>query len=209
MIFSLIKKIAFAGLIFTLLISCNESQKKSNVIAAKQTILDTAQTAIIIEDTVVNTVAVDTIIKKADSIPLKTPVIIPKTNALALVAFAKTLLKTPYVYGGKDPKIGFDNAGFISYVFNHFGVVVPNSTASFSNVGKLISLTEASAGDLILFSKSDSTKKVIGYIGIITSEKGLPIEFIYATSGKVKGVTISSLNSYYQKRLIAVRSLFK
>jgi hypothetical protein len=37
----------------------------------------------------------------------------------------------------------------------------------------------------------------------------LPIEFIYATSGKVKGVTISSLNSYYQKRLIAVRSLFK
>lgn len=209
MIFSLIKKIAFAGLIFPLLISCNESRKKSNVIAAKQTILDTAQTAIIIENTVVNTVAVDTIIKKADSIPLKTPVIIPKTNALALVAFAKTLLKTPYVYGGKDPQIGFDNAGFISYVFNHFGIVVPNSTASFSNVGKLISLTEASAGDLILFSKSDSVKKVIGYIGIITSEKGLPIEFIYATSGKVKGVTISSLNSYYQKRLIAVRSLFK
>ncbi|TKB98968.1 C40 family peptidase [Pedobacter cryophilus] len=209
MIFSVIKKIAFAGLFLSLLLSCDENRKKSNVIAAKQTILDTAQTAIIIEDTVVNTVVIDTIIKKADSIPLKTPVFAPKTDALALVAFAKTLLKTPYVYGGKDPQTGFDNAGFISYVFNHFGVVVPTSTASFSNVGRPIPLTEASAGDLILFSRSDSTKKVIGYIGITTTEKGMPIEFIYATSGKVKGVTISPLNSYYQKRLIAVRSLFK
>jgi cell wall-associated NlpC family hydrolase len=207
--FSFIKKIILSGLIISFLISCDENRKKSNVIAAKQTILDTAKTLIIIEDTLINTALADTITKKADSIPLKTPTTIPKTDALALVAFAKTLLKTPYVYGGKEPQTGFDNAGFISYVFNHFSISVPSSNASFSDVGKAIPLTEASAGDLILFSRSDSAKKVIGYVGIITTEKGMPIEFIYATSGKVKGVTISPLNSYYQKRLIAVRSLFK
>ena len=209
MIFSVTKKITLAAILISLLLSCDENKKKSNVIAAKQTILDTAKAVIIVEDTLVKTIVVDTIIKKVDSIPLKTPIITPNTDAVALVAFAKTLLKTPYVYGGKDPKTGFDNAGFISYVFNHFGIAVPPATSRFNTVGKLIPLNEASAGDLILFSRSDSVKKAIGYIGIITTDKGLPIEFIYATSGKVKGVTISALNSYYQKRMIAVRSLFK
>src|SRR5689334_14173073 len=33
-----------------------------------------------------------------------------------VVAFAKTLLGTPYVYGSTDPKVGFDCSGFITYV---------------------------------------------------------------------------------------------
>src|SRR6476619_3619371 len=87
--------------------------------------------------------------------------VVGNTSRDEVVSFAETLLGTPYVYGSTDPKVGFDCSGFITYVFNHFHVSVPRSSIDFTNVGKTVPIDEAKRGDLILFTGTDSTEKII------------------------------------------------
>ena len=195
-----------------LLLSCEYRVNENHKISAKQSILDTSKAQYLeIEEAPekVDSLIIDSIIE--DSTLAAKPTInqpnVAKPKALEVVNFAKSLLKTPYVYGGKSPKTGFDSSGFISFVFNHFNIAVPTKALEFSSLGKVISITEASEGDLILISKSEFDKKIVGYVGIVTSSKGAPVEFIYANSGKVKAVTMSPFNSYYQKRLVKVVSI--
>ena len=202
--------VCFFVLLFSLF-SCEYRRTNKNIIAAKQSILDTSKTQITeiekIDSSIIapiDTIMLDSAINPK---PIVMQPIAAKPKALEVVNFAKSLLNTPYVYGGKSPKTGFDSSGFISFVFNHFNIAVPTKAIEFSSLGKVISITEASEGDLILISKSEFDNKIVGYVGIVTSSKGAPIEFIYANSGKVKAVIISPYNSYYQKRLVKVVSV--
>jgi len=126
-----------------------------------------------------------------------------------LVDFAETLQGIPYKYGSTNPKIGFDCSGFISYVFNHFGISVPRSSIGFTHLEKEIKLKEAKRGDIILFTGTDSTRRLVGHMGIITSDKGQNHEFIHSTSGKAYSVTKTPLNRYYQGRFVKVIRIFK
>jgi len=132
-----------------------------------------------------------------------------RTRGDELVGFAETLQGIPYKFGSTDPRIGFDCSGFITYVFNHFGISVPRSSINFTHVPKEITLKEAKRGDIILFTGTDSTKRVVGHMGIITSEKGLSHEFIHSTSVKAYSVTKTPLNKYYQGRFVKVIRIFK
>lgn len=206
-------------------LGCNPSANRKNKIAAKQSIIDTAKRFIIIKkDSIAkanlisskldsskisiqkDTLTTRNLPTKKDSLISK-PVIKPTINQQQLVDFAKTLLGKPYVYGSKDPAKGFDNSGFVNYVFENFKIITPRFSAAYIVTGSKIAVTDAAEGDIILFSKNDSVKTVVNSLGIIISGKGQPIEFIHSTSGKVKGVTITKMNSYYQKRLIAIRRL--
>jgi cell wall-associated NlpC family hydrolase len=95
---------------------------------------------------------------------IKTGLAIPDS----LVTFGKSLVGTPYLYASSDPENGFDCSGFITYVFNHFGITVPRSSVDFTNVGIEIPKEFASPGDLILFTGTDSTIKIVGHMGIIS-----------------------------------------
>lgn len=125
-----------------------------------------------------------------------------------LVEFAKTLVGTPYKYGSIEPQQGFDCSGFITYVFNHFNIAVPRSSVDFTNVGQEVPASEAQAGDLILFTGTDSTVRVVGHMGIIVNNSD-SISFIHSTSGKAYGVTITPLNKYYQGRFVKTIRIFK
>src|SRR5215218_2993379 len=50
------------------------------------------------------------------------------TTRQQLLAFAESLIGTPYLYASTDPSKGFDCSGFITYVFNHFDIAVPRSS---------------------------------------------------------------------------------
>jgi cell wall-associated NlpC family hydrolase len=119
-----------------------------------------------------------------------------------IVAFANTLIGVPYLYASSDPKLGFDCSGFITYVFNHFNVQVPRSSVDFTNLGTEISRAEALPGDLILFTGTDSSTRIVGHMGIITGNMNGAISFIHSSSGKAKGVVISSLGPYYMSRFV-------
>lgn len=125
------------------------------------------------------------------------------TLPVRLLSFAKTLKGTPYKYGSTNPDVGFDCSGFITYVFNHFRIDVPRSSAGFTNEGVPVSLTDAQPGDLILFTGTDSTVRTVGHMGIIT-QVGDSVVFIHSTSGKAYGVTETTLDKYYMGRFVKV-----
>lgn len=128
-------------------------------------------------------------------------------NPNDVVAFAKTQLGVPYLYGSTDPAKGFDCSGFITHVFNHFGIAVPRSSVDFTNVGREVSAAQAKEGDLILFTGTDSTEGFIGHMGIVM-ENTDSLRFIHSSSGKAKGVTITPLNSYYKSRYVKTIRIF-
>jgi cell wall-associated NlpC family hydrolase len=132
----------------------------------------------------------------------------PVPQALNFVEYAKTLTGTPYLYGSADPAKGLDCSGFIKAVSNHFGIKVPRSSVEFTNVGTTIESGDAKPGDLVLFTGTDPSRKVVGHIGIITDNDDGHLRFIHSSSGKAKGVTTSDLDGYYQTRFVKVIRIF-
>ena len=126
----------------------------------------------------------------------------------SLVTFGKSLVGTPYLYASSDPANGFDCSGFITYVFNHFGIAVPRSSVDFTNVGIEIPKEFAGTGDLILFTGTDSTIRIVGHMGIVESNERGNLLFLHSTSGRVYGVVISPLNGYYETRFVKVIRVF-
>jgi cell wall-associated NlpC family hydrolase len=124
-----------------------------------------------------------------------------------LVSFAETLIGTPYVYASSNPKVGFDCSGFITYVFNHFGISVPRSSIDFTGVGKEVLVANAKRGDIILFTGTNPAEKFVGHMGIIVSNTDT-LRFIHSTSGKAMSVTITPLNKYYLNRFVKTIRVF-
>lgn len=130
------------------------------------------------------------------------------TRPEEVLSYAKSLVGITYKYGSTDPEQGFDCSGFITNVFNRYGIAVPRSSVDFTNVEQEINLSESKPGDLILFTGTDSTIRVVGHMGIITENNGRDISFIHSTSGKAYGVTITPLNKYYQGRFVKTIRIF-
>jgi cell wall-associated NlpC family hydrolase len=124
-----------------------------------------------------------------------------------LVSFAETLTGTPYVYASTNPKVGFDCSGFITYVFNHFGISVPRSSIDFTDVGEEVLVANAKRGDLILFTGTNPDERLVGHMGIVVSNADT-LRFIHSTSGKAMSVTTTPLNKYYLTRFVKVIRVF-
>ena len=117
------------------------------------------------------------------------------------------MIGVPYRYASSNPSIGFDCSGFVSYVFRNFGVKVPRSSREFNLAGSPIKLENAKVGDILVFTGSNARKRVVGHVGIIAEiEKGT-IHFIHSSSGKARGVTISTLDKHYRSRLLRTVSI--
>jgi len=78
----------------------------------------------------------------------------------------------------------------------------------FTNVGREISATAAKRGDLILFTGTDATKRIVGHMGIIISNEKDTLQFIHSSSGKAYGVIITPLNEHYDKRYMKTIRVF-
>ena len=124
----------------------------------------------------------------------------------SIVDFSMELLGTPYLAAG-NKKDGFDCSGFVHYVFKHFKIVVPRSSADFEFFGKEIPIEEVEKGDVLLFLSP--TRNAIGHVGIVSDAKGTASDFIHATSGGQESVVISSLakEGYNRRFLKAIRVL--
>ncbi|MEI8105233.1 MAG: C40 family peptidase [Actinomycetes bacterium] len=86
----------------------------------------------------------------------------PKPLGVRAVKYARHLLGVPYRYGGGTPGSGFDCSGFVSYVYNHFGVKLPHSSYADFDLGKRVSRESLHPGDLVFF---DGVGHVGMYIG--------------------------------------------
>ena len=184
-------KTTILKLLLPLLLSCTQSPEN-------RTALD--QLPVYTDDSLMT--PPDTVITGTQS-SIKTGITTPEE----LLAFSKTLKGIPYKYSSTDPRRGFDCSGFITYVFNHFKIDVPRTSAGFTNEGEQVSLVEGKPGDLILFTGTDSTIRTVGHMGIITHSDD-SVVFIHSTSGKANGVTETTLNQYYMGRFVKVIRVF-
>lgn len=117
-----------------------------------------------------------------------------------LIAFAKKHLGAPYRWASASPKHGFDCSGFVNYVFKHFGLELPRSSAGFKNLGKALKPEDFKVSDVIVFY-GYRDKHRVGHVGIVAEANGMKSKFIHASSGKEKAVMISDLGSMgYAKR---------
>lgn len=114
------------------------------------------------------------------------------SNAASLIAYAKSLTGTPYVWGGTAPG-GFDCSGFIYHVYSKFGF----SFGRTSVAGYWSSLTKTSnpqPGDLIYFQ--NTYKPGASHMGVYLGNGA----FVQAGDN---GVAISNLsNSYWNSHFL-------
>ena len=83
----------------------------------------------------------------------------------SLINTAKSLIGTPYVWGGKTTS-GFDCSGFTSYVYQQAtGKSIGGYTVAQESAGQHESVQSASAGDLLFWGNEGSTYHVGIYLG--------------------------------------------
>lgn len=131
------------------------------------------------------------------------PTALDKEARLEMIAYALTLLGTPYVYGGSNTQ-GFDCSGFTTHVFDTFGVNVGRSSALQASDGIQIDRKDAREGDLLIFTGTNLSVREPGHAGIIISPPGDTISFVHSSS--VGGVKISKVEgTRYNDRLLQIR----
>lgn len=124
-----------------------------------------------------------------------------------LLREAGSHLGTHYRGGGKTPA-GFDCSGFVGYCYNTtIGIKTPASSSLFHNAGIHVSLAHARPGDVICFKGHNSSRRVMGHVGIITEVTPTEIYFIHsASSGGIRYDVLSA--PYYRIRFMDIRRFF-
>lgn len=116
-----------------------------------------------------------------------------------IIAYAQTYLGKPYSYGSTGPN-SFDCSGFLYRVFGDKGISVPRSSKDYGNFGTGVSLSEAKAGDVLVFASGGR----IHHVGIYIGDN----KFIHSASSC--GVTITSIyDKYWQPRIYKVKRIIQ
>lgn len=121
-----------------------------------------------------------------------------------IIAYAFSLLGTPYLYAGITKENGFDCSGFTTHVFDINGVSIKRSSELQSTEGYAVNRSEAAPGDLVIFTGTDRTVREPGHVGIVISQPGDTIEFIHSSSNG--GVKVSQVEGTgYEARFLDIR----
>ena len=93
-----------------------------------------------------------------------------------LISYAKSLIGTPYKYGGHSPDTGFDCSGFVDYVFQHTaGLALPHNAQEMSQRGLPVKSSQLREGDLVFY---DTNNQAYSHVGIYLGNE----RFIHAPS---------------------------
>lgn len=85
----------------------------------------------------------------------------------SVASFALQFKGNPYRYGGTSLTNGTDCSGFTQSVYRNFGYSIPrDSRSQYSSAGRIVSMSELQAGDLLFYSNSSGRiNHVALYIG--------------------------------------------
>ena len=132
------------------------------------------------------------------NLPPPTP---PPASGATVVAFARSLIGTPYRNGGAEPG-GFDCSGFTQYVFAQFGAALPRTVLEQAAAGDPVNRQDLREGDLVFFAIDGRT---ISHVGIAVSAD----RFVHAPSSR-GSVREESLGvAYWQTSYAAARRVVR
>lgn len=72
-------------------------------------------------------------------------------QATKAVALAKQFIGTPYLWGGANPKSGFDCSGLLQYVWAKNGVSIPHNAQAQYDTSQHVTLKQLRPGDAVFF----------------------------------------------------------
>ncbi len=120
----------------------------------------------------------------------------------ALIAYSKTFLGTPYVYGGDSPSDGgFDCSGFTQYVFGKYGYSINRISKDQALNGTSVTKANLQPGDLVFHSFEGNG--VISHVGIYIG--GGKMIHSPKTGDTVKITDITT--SYWTSRYVTARRI--
>lgn len=121
------------------------------------------------------------------------PVQAQRGDAGSFTSYARSLIGTPYKYGGNSPKAGFDCSGYVGHVYRHsLGINLPRSAVEISHVGKPVHPNDLRAGDLVFFN---TLQRKFSHVGIYLGDD----RFIHAPSSG-GSVSVENILSDYWRR---------
>ncbi|EGL82574.1 NLP/P60 protein [Caldalkalibacillus thermarum TA2.A1] len=117
----------------------------------------------------------------------------------AMAREAKTLIGTPYQFGGTNPSQGFDASGLIYYLHQQQGITIPRTVKDQARGGQTISVSNLQPGDVLIFKDSRGNPSISAlYMGNMQAIASLP---------STNGVRLHSVNTKWAREhfLVAKR----
>ena len=122
----------------------------------------------------------------------------------AILDSARSLVGTPYRFGGASPAEGFDCSGLVRYVAKLHGIELPRTVAEQFGAGQVIDHSALTPGDLVFYS---TVGPGATHVGIVVAA-GNEWKFVHAPADG-STVRIERLDtSYWQQRWIGARRVF-
>jgi cell wall-associated NlpC family hydrolase len=118
-----------------------------------------------------------------------------------LTAYARGLIGTPYKYGGRSPRAGFDCSGFVDYVFRRSAhVSLPHNSRLISRHGFPVKPSQLREGDLVFY---DTNHSAYSHVGIYLGN----YRFIHAPSSGGRVRTEDMRETYWETHYSGARRI--
>lgn len=134
-----------------------------------------------------------------------TPAISTPSPAVdGILESARSLVGTPYRFGGASPADGFDCSGLVSYVARLHGIVLPRVVSDQFAVGRAVDRRDLAPGDLIFYSTIGPGAT---HVGIVLESNGT-LRFIHAPADG-SSVRVERFDTpYWESRWVGARRVF-
>lgn len=121
-----------------------------------------------------------------------------------VLAYSKTFLGTPYVYGGDSPSDGgFDCSGFTKYVYGKYGYTLNRISKDQALNGTFVSRANLQPGDLVFYSFEGNG--VISHVGIYLGNGKMINSPKTGDTVKISDVS----TSYWTSRYVTARRIIQ
>lgn len=116
-----------------------------------------------------------------------------------VIQYGEKFLGKPYGYRGPS-KWRMDCSGYVSHLFSKFGVSLPHSSGSLSNISEPIK--DPQPGDLLFFKGRNSRSSRVGHVAIVVENNNGRIVMMHSTNNR--GIIKETLNNseYFSKRYL-------
>ena len=130
----------------------------------------------------------------------------PKSSAAAdaVLESARSLVGTPYRFGGESPAEGFDCSGLVAYVARLHGILLPRIVSDQFAAGRAVDRSDLAPGDLVFYS---TVGPGATHVGIVLESNGT-LRFIHAPADG-SSVRVERFDTpYWESRWVGARRVF-